>query len=97
MKNMKDMIEYPTEGILSKDVLRDDKVNATLFCMAAGTEMSEHTSVKQGFVYVIEGNGIFTLEGEEIEMKPNVFIPLNKNAKHSLSAKENTSFMLVLS
>ena len=97
MKNMKEMIEYPTEGILSKDVLRDDKVNATLFCMAAGTEMSEHTSVKQGFVYVIEGNGIFTLEGEEIEMKPNVFIPLNKNAKHSLSAKENTSFMLVLS
>ena len=97
MKNMKEMIEYPTEGILSKDVLRDDKVNATLFCMAAGTEMSEHTSVKQGFVYVIEGNGIFTLEGEEIEMKPNVFIALNKNAKHSLSAKENTSFMLVLS
>ena len=37
-----------------------------------------------------------TFKGEDIEMKPGVFIFMNKNAKHSLSAQENTSFLLAL-
>ncbi len=64
--------------------------------MAKETEISDHTSTKQGFVYVIEGNGIFTLEGKEIAMLPGVFIYMEENSVHSLKAKENTSFILAL-
>jgi quercetin dioxygenase-like cupin family protein len=64
--------------------------------MAKGTEISEHTSTKQGFVYVVEGKGIFNLGGENIIMSPGVFIYLKENAVHSLKAEENTSFILVL-
>jgi|SRR3989344_638864 len=95
-KNIKQMIEYPKQGILSKEIAKTSKQDVTLFCMAKGTDMGEHTSTKQGFVYVLEGKGIFNLEGKEIEMKPGVFIFMNKNAKHSLSAQENTSFLLAL-
>lgn len=96
-KNIKQMIEYPKEGILSKELAKTGKQDVNLFCMAKGTKMSEHTSTKQGFVYVLEGKGVFVLEGKDIEMLPGVFIFMNKNAKHSLSAKENTSFILALS
>lgn len=95
-KNIKDIIEYSKNGILSKVVLKSPKLDVTLFCMAQKTEISEHTTTKEGFVYVIEGKGIFNLAGEDIVMMPGVFIPLGKNMKHSLSAQENTSFMLVL-
>ena len=94
--NIKLLIEYPKEGILSKELVKTNKNNVTLFCMARGTEMSEHTSTKQGFVYVIEGKGIFNLKGKDIAMAPNILINMDKNDIHSLKAKENTSFLLFL-
>ncbi|MBU0957597.1 MAG: cupin domain-containing protein [Nanoarchaeota archaeon] len=95
-KKIIDMIEYPSEGVLSKEIIKTDKLNVDLFCMAAGKEISEHTSSKEGSVYVVEGKGIFNLEGEDIEMKPGVFIHMKADVKHSLKAEENTSFILSL-
>ncbi len=94
-KNIKELIEYPREGVLSKEIIKG-RLNTTLFCMAKQTEISEHTSTKQGIVYVIEGDGIFNLEGKDIEMKPGVLIQMKENAVHSLKAIENTSFILIL-
>src|SRR3989338_7915035 len=90
------MIEYPKEGVLSKDIFKNKKSNVTLFCMAKDTDISEHTSTREGFVYVIEGKGIFNLKGKPIEMKEGVFISMEENAIHSLKAEENTSFLLFL-
>lgn len=95
-KNIIKLIEYPKKGITSKEIFKDDKINVSLFCMAKNTEMSEHTSTKKGMIYVIEGRGIFNLEGKNIKMLSGVFINMNKNAVHSLKSKENTSFLLTL-
>jgi nitric oxide dioxygenase len=95
-KNLKDMIEYPEKGILSKEVIKSDEADIGLFCMAAGTDISEHTSTKPGFVYVLEGKGMFNLEGKEIEMKEGVLIFMEANQAHSLKAEENTTFILAL-
>jgi len=95
-KNIKDMIEYPKEGILSKEIIKNGKTDVSLFCMAASSEISGHTSTKKGFVYVLEGGGVFNLKGKNIKMLPGVFIHMKENMVHSLKAKENTSFMLIL-
>jgi len=94
--SIKEMVEYPKEGVLSKDIVKTKRNNVSLFCMAAGTEMGEHTSTKQGFIYVVEGRGIFNLEGKDIKMLPGVFIFMKENAIHSLKAEENTAFILSL-
>ncbi len=94
--NIKNLIEYPRQGILSKEVIKSERVDATLFCMAKGTKMSEHTSTKEGIIYVVEGDGVFTLEGKDIKMQDGVVIHMQKNAVHALEAKNNTSFMLIL-
>jgi quercetin dioxygenase-like cupin family protein len=94
-KKIKELIEYSTEGIISKEIIKN-KMNISLFCMAKATNISDHISVKQGFVYVIEGEGIFNLEGKDIKMLPNTFIFMKENAVHSLKAIENTSFILAL-
>jgi quercetin dioxygenase-like cupin family protein len=96
-KEIKPLIKYSDNGILSNSILREGSMDVTLFCMSKGTEISDHTAKKSGFLYIIEGNGIFTLEGVKIEMLPGKFIPLKKDQVHSLKAKENTSFLLVLS
>ena len=95
-KNIKELIEYPREGVLSKDIFKNNKLNCTLFCMTAKTEISEHTSTKQGIIYVLEGKGIFNLQGKDISMKKGVFIYMKENAVHSLKAEKNTAFLLIL-
>ena len=95
-QNITKLIGYSRSGILSKDLVRAETSNATLFCMSKGTEMSEHTSTKQGYVYVLEGKGVFTLKGEKIARAPGVLIFMKKNAGHSIKADENTSFLLFL-
>ncbi len=95
-KNLRAMIEYPQEGISSKVISKTERKEVTLFCMAAGTEISEHTSTKEGMVYVLEGKGIFSLQGNKIKMESGVVIFMDKNAPHSLEAEENLSFLLVL-
>ncbi|HLD54833.1 MAG TPA: cupin domain-containing protein [Candidatus Nanoarchaeia archaeon] len=95
-KQILEMIEYPKQGVLSKEIFKNDKIDCTLFCMASGTKISEHTSTKQGIIYIVQGNGIFNLHGKDIEMLEGVFIHMEENAIHSLKAKENTSFLLIL-
>lgn len=90
------LIDYSQGGVLSKEITKTNNIDVTLFCMAEGTEISEHTSTKEGFVLVLEGKGVFTLEGEEIMMEPDIFIPMKKYAVHSLKAEENTAFILSL-
>ena len=90
------MIEYPKEGISSKELLKNNKIDLGLFCMAKGAEMSDHTSTRPAFVQVIEGKGIFTLGDEKIEMKPGVNIFMEADAVHGLKAEENTTFVLGL-
>ena len=95
-KNVNKMLEYPKEGIISKTLVKNDKIEIGLYCMTAGTEMSEHTSTKAGFVHILDGKGVFRIEGENIKMFPGVFFFMKENSVHSLRADENTSFILGL-
>ncbi len=95
-KKIRDLIEYSKGGILSKELVKSDKLNVTLMCMAAGTDLSEHTSTRQGTVYIVEGRGVFNLKGEDIAMAPGVLIYMEADSVHSLEAEENTSFILTL-
>lgn len=94
---LKDQISYPESGILSKVLVKDENCQYTLFCLAAGTEISEHTSTRNATVNVLDGEGILTLEGQDISLQPGVFVVMPANAPHALKAVNNLAFLLTLS
>lgn len=94
--NLKNLINYSDGGIFSKILFKGQNNQLTLFCMAKDTDIGEHTSTKEGYVHVLEGEGTFNLEGENILMKKGVIIHMSRNAKHSLLASNNLSFLLML-
>ncbi|QMS91091.1 cupin domain-containing protein [Nostoc edaphicum CCNP1411] len=94
---LQDKIEYPSAGVLSKVLLKDNACQYTLFCLAANTDISEHTSTRNATINVIEGRGLLTLSGEDIALKPGVFVFMFANAPHALKAEENLTFLLTLS
>lgn len=95
-KNIKELIEYPREGILSKEVTKTELVEVSLFCMAAGSALSPHTSSRQALVYVVDGQGVFKLQEKKIPMTKGVLIHMGAGALHELSAITNLTFMLTL-
>ncbi|MGM3306129.1 cupin domain-containing protein [Anabaena sp. WFMT] len=94
---LQEQIEYPSSGVLSKVLVKDTACQYTLFCLAANTEISEHTSTRNATVNVLEGGGLLTLSGEEIKLEPGVFVFMPANAPHALQAESNLSFLLTLS
>jgi nitric oxide dioxygenase len=92
-----DLIEYPTSGILSKVLLKDNNSQYTLFCLAEGTEIDEHTSTRNAVINVVEGTGNLKLEGKDIALAPGGFVFMPANAPHALRAKTNLAFVLILS
>lgn len=93
---LQERIEYAADGVLSKVILKDNICQHTLFCLAAGTTISEHTATRNAVIHVLEGRGILTLEGEEIQLETGVFVFMRANAPHALQAEENLSFLLTL-
>lgn len=94
---LKDKIEYAETGVLSKVLLKVPYCQYTLFCLAAGTDIAEHTSTRNAVVQVIEGQGTLTLEGQDINLEPGVFVFMPANAPHALKAEANLAFILTLS
>lgn len=90
-------IQYQAGGIFSKVLVKSNHCQYTLFCLAAGTDIAEHTSTRNATITVIEGCGILTLEGQEIVLEPGVFVLMPANAPHALKAEENLAFLLTLS
>ncbi|WP_036486636.1 globin domain-containing protein [Myxosarcina sp. GI1] len=94
---LQDLIKYPANGINSKVLLKDNNSQYSLFCLAAGTNIDEHTSTRNAVITVIEGSGNLNLEGKDIALTPGVFIFMPANAPHVVQAKENLAFTLALS
>jgi quercetin dioxygenase-like cupin family protein len=94
---LKDKIEYAETGVLSKVLLKVPYCQYTLFCLAAGTDIAEHTSTRNAVVQVIEGQGTLTLEGQDINLEPGVFVFMPANAPHALKAEANLALLLTLS
>ncbi|NEP56059.1 MAG: cupin domain-containing protein [Symploca sp. SIO2G7] len=94
---LRDAIEYPKAGVLSKVLLQDSYCRYTLFCLAASTEIYEHTAARNATINVLEGRGTLTLEGEDIELETGVFIVMPAHIPHTLKAETNLAFLLTLS
>lgn len=94
---LKSHVDYPESGVLSRVIWKNDICQYSLFCLAANTEISEHTSTRNATVQVVEGNGVLILNGEIIPLEPGQFIFMAANAPHALSATSNLAFILTLS
>ena len=94
--DLNEAMVFSPGGIFTKEIAEGEKGDATLFCMAAGAKLSEHTSTREAFITVVKGRGKFDLAGKEVDLAPGTFIFMPANTKHALSADEDLGFVLCL-
>ncbi|NEO28407.1 MAG: cupin domain-containing protein [Kamptonema sp. SIO4C4] len=95
--SLPEAISYSESGILSKVLFKDESCQYTLFCLAAGTEIEEHTSTRNAMVQVLEGTGKLWLDKDEVELMAGKFVLMPANIPHAVKSESNLAFLLTLS
>jgi quercetin dioxygenase-like cupin family protein len=95
--HLTELMTYPQTGTQSKVLLEDASCRYVLMLMAAGTNLAEHTTSRNATLQVIEGQGLLTLEGQEIKLEPGLLAFMPNKARHALKAEENLAFLLTFS
>ncbi len=90
------MIEFASDGIVSKTVIDKACGKVVLFCMSSGQSLSEHTASSPATVHVLQGTGEFRLGEEVHQVKSGTWIHMPADLHHAVKAKENLVFVLTL-
>ncbi|NDW11155.1 cupin domain-containing protein [Dysgonomonas sp. 520] len=86
--NMAEMVEYSAGGIISKQVLKNDAGNITLFSFDKGQGLSEHTAPFDAVVEILDGEAEITIDGKSLLLTTGQTIIMPANIPHALFAKQ---------
>jgi quercetin dioxygenase-like cupin family protein len=81
---------------VSKVILRDERLNVTVFGFDAGEGLTEHQAAQAAVVQVLVGRLSFMAGGEEYDAGPGFWLHMSPGTPHSLIAREPTVMLLTL-
>jgi quercetin dioxygenase-like cupin family protein len=85
----------PFAGLKSKKVDGNEKFRIMLISLEKGHRLDTHTSPTDAFVYVLEGNANFNLEGRAYYLSPGDGLSFGANQEHSVNALTNFKMLLI--
>jgi quercetin dioxygenase-like cupin family protein len=89
-----ELIAYQEGSIVSRQIIKKDTGNLTLFAFDAGQEVSEHTAPFDAMVQIIDGEAIVNLAGETHTLKVGEGIIMPADSVHSLKAEKQFKMLL---
>ena len=92
---MADMVGYADGGVVSKQVLKNDAGNITLFSFDEGQGLSEHTAPFDALVQNLEGEVEIVLAGQPLRLKRGESV-MPAGVKHSLRAVTRFKMLLTM-
>lgn len=81
-----DAIEYQSGAVVSRQVMKNEKGNVSLFAFDAGQGLSEHTAPFDALVQVIEGKAVISIGGKPYEVMAGQSVIMPANVAHALHA-----------
>ncbi len=100
METMKEklveMIQVQDNSIVSRQIIKKQNGNITLFAFDKDESLTEHTSPYEALIYVLEGIMVVTIGGQPQEVGGGEIILLPPNIPHSLYAKEKSKMLLTM-
>lgn len=89
-------VAAPQSGIVSKPLFNNAALRATLFGMAQGEELTEHTTSMEALLVILEGEAEITLAGETLPLHEGAWLRMEPRLPHSLRALTPLKFALWL-
>ena len=94
--NFNEMTDYSDGCVISKQVLKNQAGNITLFSFDEGEGLSEHSTPYDALVQVLEGKVEITVGGEKKLLSAPESIILPATVPHALLAVEKYKMLLTM-
>lgn len=90
------MVEYQTDAVVSKTILKKGTGTVTLFAFDEGQGLSEHTAPFDAMVQILDGEVDITISGKPYLLKEGDFIIMPANEPHALHGRKKFKMMLIM-
>lgn len=87
LANLHEEFAAPEDGILSRILHKDEKVNVTLFGFSAGQELSAHSASTPAILYFLDGEAEVQLGEDKVSAQTGSFVYMPPMLTHGISAK----------
>ncbi len=94
--NLKQSVDYSEGGIVSKQVVKNNSGNLTLFSFDKGQGLSQHTAPFDAVVQILDGEAEVVLDGVPYLLKEGETIIMPANVPHALNAVERFKMLLTM-
>lgn len=94
--SLSQLVDYSDGGVVSKQVLKSNAGNITLFSFDKGQGLSEHTAPFDAMVQVLDGEVEIKIAGNPVLLKQGETIIMPANISHALFAVERFKMLLTM-
>ena len=94
--SLSDGINYQDQSVVSKQIIKKETGNVTLFAFDEGQGLSEHTAPFDALVYVLEGDVEISISRKPYRLKGGDMIIMPGGQPHSLKALTKYKMLLVM-
>ena len=95
LANLQMELAPPEDGILSRILRKDEKVNITLFGFSSGQELSAHSAPTPAILYFLDGEAEVQLGEDKVNAGPGSFVYMPPMLTHAISAKSPIRMLLI--
>ncbi len=95
-KHLTDLIDYPTDSVVSRTLLKTPGGTLTLFAFAQGQGLSEHSTPHEAAILVLDGSARVTVGGAEHRADSGEYLSLPAGVPHALHADEPFKMLLAM-
>lgn len=90
------LVDYSDGGVISKQILKSQAGNITLFSFDKGQGLSEHTAPFDAMVQVLDGEVEIKIGGEPVLVTQGQTIIMPANVSHALFAVQRFKMLLTM-
>lgn len=93
---MATLAEYQPGAIVSRQIVKAEGGNVTLFAFDEGQELSEHTAPFDALVHMLDGEAEIKISGKPFLLKTGEAILMPANEPHAVSAVKKFKMLLTM-
>ena len=94
--NVNSLAEYQIGAVVSRQVIKAESGNVTLFAFDEGQELSEHTAPFDALVHVLDGQAEISISGKPFLLKAGEAIIMPAGQPHAVKAVGKFKMLLTM-
>jgi len=96
VRRMAELIDYQEGSVVSRQLMKGEGGNVTLFAFDRGEGLTEHTSPFDALALVLDGETHIAISGAESRLSEGDMIVMPANKPHALKAPARFKMLLIM-